>query len=60
LILGSIGFFLGPILLAIITASLFDDGGPLQLAATAVALVGGMSIAWLVGRLFGFSREDPP
>ena len=58
LVLGSIAFFIGPILLAISAAALFDDGAPIQLAATAGALVGGMSIAWLIGRLFGFSRED--
>jgi hypothetical protein len=58
LVLGSVGFFLGPVLLAIAAAALFDDGGPLQLAATAGALVGGMAVAWLVGRLFGFSRKD--
>ncbi len=60
MILGSIGFFLGPIVLAITAASLFDDGALLQLAAGAGALVGGMAAAWLVGRLLGFSREDPP
>jgi len=60
LILGSIAFFIGPVLLAIIAASLFDDGDPFQLAAAAGALVGGMTIAWLVGRVLGFSREDPP
>jgi len=57
-VLGSMAFFLGPVLLAIATAAIFDDNGTVQFAATAAALGGGMAIAWLAGRLFGFSRKE--
>lgn len=57
-VLGSMAFFLGPVLLAIAAASIFDDNGTVQFAATAAALGGGMGIAWLAGRLFGFSRKE--
>lgn len=57
-VLGSMAFFLGPVLLAIAAASIFDDNGAVQFAATTAALGGGMAIAWLAGRLFGFSRKE--
>jgi hypothetical protein len=59
-IIGSIGFFLGPIVLAIAAAALFDDGALVQVVAAGGALVVGMAAAWLVGRAFGFSKESPP
>lgn len=59
-VLGSFAFFLGPVVLAILAAAIFDDSGSLQLAATSVALIGGMALAWLVGRLLGFSGEEKP
>jgi hypothetical protein len=59
-VLASLGFFLGPAILAIIAAALVDDGAPLQLAVTAGAFVGGMAAAWLIGRILGFSGRKPP
>jgi len=60
LILGSIGFFLGPVVLAIAAAAIFDDNRSLQLVAGSGSLLIGMAGAWVVGRVLGFSRESPP
>jgi membrane protein DedA with SNARE-associated domain len=59
-VLGSIVFFIGPVLLAIIAAGLFDNQGVLQLAAVAAALVTGMAIGGATARLFGLglSRKE--
>ena len=57
-VLGSVGFFLGPVILAIIAAAVFDERADLQLAAAFAALASGIAIAWLVGRLLGFSGEE--
>jgi hypothetical protein len=57
-VLGSMAFFLGPILLAIAAAAIFDDNGAVQFAATTAALGIGMVAAWLAGRLFGFSHKE--
>lgn len=57
-VLGSFAFFLGPIVLAIFAAAIFDDSGGLQLVAAFAALTGGMALAWLMGRLLGFSGEE--
>lgn len=57
-VLGSMAFFIGPILLAIAAAAIFDDNGAVQFVATTIALGGGMALAWLAGRLFGFSRKE--
>lgn len=57
-VLGSIGFFLGPVLLAIVASAKFNDNGGLQFVAALAALIGGMALAWLFGRLLGFSGEE--
>lgn len=59
-VLGSSAFFLGPIVLAILAAAIFDDCSSLQLFAAFAALIGGMALAWVAGRLLGFSGEERP
>ena len=57
-VLGSMAFFLGPILLAITAAAIFDTNGAVQFAAAVAGLAAGMGAAWLAGRAFGFSRKE--
>jgi hypothetical protein len=58
LVLGSVGFFIGPILLSVTAAALVDQGGLLQLAAGAGGLTVGMTVARFLVRAFGLSGED--
>jgi hypothetical protein len=57
-VIGSMAFFLGPVLVAIAAAAIFNSNGATQFAAACAGLLGGMAIAWLAGRLFGFSRKE--